>query len=212
MRNEWGPQCLELAAISLPINLFNSPGEGSDWWTLHTHSLPANKATHMPSQQGPALIWGPCIYRASYWNLKLTGWKDNHQWIESLSKSSGMHIQGVTHAPSLNLYSTTHSHTSLLTRNTHKHSQQHGGSHNDSKHIHNCHQKTSFWWQFKRKWQKRMYTFKWKLKLTPCISTSYSLHSLYCNIWPFVVSYLVILKSLYLNQSNPIQRTFGKKA
>lgn len=99
MRNEWGPQCLELAAISLPINLFNSPGEGSDWWTLHTHSLPANKATHMPSQQGPALIWGPCIYRASYWNLKLTGWKDNHQWIESLSKSSGMHIQGVTHAP-----------------------------------------------------------------------------------------------------------------
>lgn len=57
--DERQPQCLELAATSLPINLFNSPGKGSDWWTLHTHSLPANKAAHMPSQQGLTLIWGP---------------------------------------------------------------------------------------------------------------------------------------------------------
>ena len=58
---EWGPQCLELAVTSLPINLFNSLGKANDWWTLHTQSFPANKAPHMPSQQDPALIWGPCI-------------------------------------------------------------------------------------------------------------------------------------------------------
>ena len=58
--DEWaGPLATTSPSLSLPINLFSSPGQLSDWWTLHTHSVPSHKAVHMPSLQEPGPDRGP---------------------------------------------------------------------------------------------------------------------------------------------------------